>query len=219
LSPGSTLFQSRLGVQERHKRDLAQRIYTPLRAEVVKWLDPEEQTFYVWNELQEKELYWTKKVPKDMTTMLDNGKQVFKKLLEAKVVVNLSTFEETARLGNEVREKMNVAIRVGSPPTISIRVGNQDVGYIYLPNLWVSGKSFRDYVSAQVDRSFPNVGWKVTILIDGQPYGGMPEAEEYVGKVVTFYENQPQARELRKRSQELRALGSKVLLRIDQELS
>jgi hypothetical protein len=48
------LYQSRLGVQERHKRDLAQRIFTPLRAEVVKWLDPEDQTFYVWNELQDK---------------------------------------------------------------------------------------------------------------------------------------------------------------------
>src|SRR5713101_8205833 len=46
------LYQSRLGVQERHKRDLAQRVYAPLRAEVVKWLDPELQTFFIWNELQ-----------------------------------------------------------------------------------------------------------------------------------------------------------------------
>jgi len=213
------LYQSRLGVEERHKRDLTQYIYAPLRAEVVKWLDPENQTFYAWNELQEKELYWTKKVPKDITSLLESGRRVWKRLLEARIAVNLMTFTETARLGNEIREKKGASPAPGSPPTISIRAGFQDVGYVYAANLWLTRKSLRDFIVDQVNKMFPNQDWTVTSLLDGHPYGGLQEAEDFMTKMMAFYEKQPQAIELRKSSEELRTLGSKLLLRIDQELS
>jgi len=212
------LYQSRLGIEERHKRELAERVYAPLRAEVVKWLDPEEQTFNIWNELQAKELYWTKKLPKDITSLLNSGRGVFKKLLEAKISVNLSTFEETSRLGNEIRVKLGLPEQKGSPPTIAVRTGYQDVGYVYPTNLWVSRKSFRDYASSLVNKMFPNQAWTVVFLLDGKPYGGLPEAEEFVEKVNRFYEGQAPARELRTSSEELKTLGSKLLVLIDKEL-
>ncbi len=214
------LYQSRLGVEERHKRDLAQRVYTPLRAEVVKWLDPETQTFYVWNELQEKELYWVKKVPKDMTTLLNEGREAFRRLLAARIALNTLTLNETTRLGNELRKNLGLTIHEGqSPPTIRIMAGNQGlIGQVYPENVWLTRKGLRDYVMTLVNRSYRGIDWTAEILVDGHPRGGLPEAEEFMGKIMEFFEGQPQARELRESSEKLRTLGSKLLLRLDEEL-
>jgi hypothetical protein len=154
-----------------------------------------------------------------MTILLDSGRQVFKKLLEAKMAVNTLTFKETTRIGDEFRKKLSLPIQEGQgPPTIRILSGNQNVGYVYPANFWVSRKSLRDYITAQVNRSYPNMDWTVEILLDGHPHGGFPDVEEFVAKVMAFYGGQQQAKEFRKSSEELRALGSKLLLRIDQEL-
>lgn len=217
------LYQSRLSLGERHKRDIAEHVYTPLRKEVVGWLDPENQSVSVWKELQEKEFYWTKRVPDEMVTLLDEAERVYSKLVASRVLVDKLISAGVIGLTAELRAKANVSAQEGavqSPPFIRLMSGQQVFGQIFFLSLWVTRMNLTDYLNHRVRKNFLIPIWEVDILIDGRvAYGGLKEAEEYTTQMKAFLEKQAPARDLLEHIDKLRAIGPKVLILIDQETS
>lgn len=219
-----TVYQLRLFIQERkasQARELAERIYTPLRLEVAKWAKPEE-VFYgalskTWTELKEKAPYLTLKLPRDLVDTLNTAERLLSRIAFLSGQVRGTIQEEIDRLGIALCEKRRVSFH-GSP-FIRVRGGIEMITQVDLGRVWCTKMSLTEWVENYVKNNYPVKDWEVEIFSGSDRLGALEEAEEMAEGVFALLKNQPFARELLEKICEVQELAQKASSRIDEELS
>jgi hypothetical protein len=221
-----TVYQLRLFINERkanQARELAERIYTPLRMEVAIWTKPEEvfngalSASKTWTELKEKAPYLTLKLPRDLRDTLDSAERLLSRIYFLSSQVRAMIQEETDRLGMALCAKRSVSFH-GSP-FIRVVGGHQMITQVYLGSVWCSKMSLKEWVENYVKDHYPVKDWEVEIFSGSDRIGALKEGEEMAEAMFALLKNQPFARELLEKIYEVQGLANKAICRIDEELS
>jgi hypothetical protein len=219
-----TVYQLRLLMRERkatQARELADHVYTPLRKEIASWTNPEEiyggASFKTWTELKENAPYLTLRVPPDLSTTLDEAKQLISRVNFLKSQIGPMMYKETNRLGREFAVKVGISREDQTMLRIVDKHGliaNLDMGRV-----WSTRTSLRNWAKTYVATHYPVEDWEVQILVGPDPTGSTKEAEQLAEQLFEFLKGQPLARELLKKIEEVTTLSRHAIERIDQELS
>lgn len=219
-----TVYQLYLFIKERkanQARELAERVYTPLRMEVAKWAKP-EWVFNIplsntWTELKEKAPYLTLKLPRNLEDALDTSERLLTRINFLSSQVRTMIREETDRLGLALCAKRGVNFH-GSP-FIRVRDGVHLITQVDLGSVWCTKMSLKEWVENYVKNYYPVKHWEVEILSASDWLGALKEAEEMAEKLFDLLKNQPFARELLEKIYELQGLAQQAISQIDEELS
>lgn len=203
------------------ERELAERVYTPLRIEVASWASPEEvfngSSSKTWTDLKQNAPYLVLRAPRDLVDMLNSAESLLKRTEFLAIQVRAMIEEETKRLGIELCAKAGVISR-GSPLIRvlckSMLIKNVDLGIV-----WSTRMSLREWVEKYVKDNYPVEDWHVEVINGYDSLGDLSEAEEIAGRVFAFLKDQPFAPGLQQKIYEVKELAQKAMLRIDEELS
>jgi hypothetical protein len=221
---GLTVYQLRLFIQERkanQARELAERVYTPLRMEVALWVNPEFVFGFVsskaWIELKEKAPYLVLRLPRDLVNLLDTPQPLLKTIEFLGTQVRGVIRDITDQVGIKLCAQARVTFR--GPPFIrvlgkSVLITTADIGTV-----WAARMSLKDWVEKYVNDHYPVKDWEVEVLSGSDRIGGLTEAEEITEAVFATLKNQPFACELLNKIYELQGLAQKAISQIDEELS
>jgi hypothetical protein len=219
-----TVYQLRLFLRERkanQARELAERIYTPVRMEVAIWAKPEEvfkgALSKTWTELKEKAPYLTLRLPRDLVDTLNTAERLLSRISFLSIQVRGMIQEEIDRLGIALCAKRGVTFH-GSP-LIRVRGGIEMITQVDLGRVWCTQMSVKEWVENYVKDHYPVKDWEVEIFSGSDRLGALKEAEEMTQDVFALLKNEPFARELLEKIYELQGLAQKAISRIDEELS
>jgi hypothetical protein len=217
-----TVHQLRLLVRERkasQARELADRIYTPLRKEVTLWSDPEEVyggvSSSVWKHLNETAPYLTQRVPRDLASILDKVQSLFFRVDFLTIQVRRIIIDESNRLGRSLRDK------AGEHDQTMLRiVGKRDlIVNLDLGKVWSTKMTLIDWSKNYVSNHYPVSDWEIDVQVGNNRAGGTKEAERLADQLFKFLKSQSMACELLEKIEEITKLAHNIVARIDQELS
>lgn len=224
LLAGLTVYQLRLFVQERRAtraRELADRVYTPLRAEVALWQCPElvfnGVSDKTWLELKEKAPYLILRIPSELVITLNNAEPLVKRIGFLAIQVRAMIVEQTKRLGVDLCAKRNLDYR--GEPLIRVLGKNLLIKLVDLGEVWSSRASLKDWVEKYVEEHYPVRDWEVEVLSGSDRLGGLKEAEEMNKVVFNSLSCDPFACELLEKIYEFKELAKKAFGLIDEQLS
>ncbi len=212
-----TAYQLRRDRKEALARELADRVYVPMRKDAISLQDPEALPFgSKWAYLEQTAPYLTIKVPKDL-------KELFDKAEGLGGVINLYT----RPVGDFIRTYSSV---LGTSLKIRISKGAEPLGEIYPVNIWKSGKSFTQYVEDYVARAYPLITeWSLELWADVpvpntpgsftvQRVGGTKETTDFVDGLFKFLESKDEAVLYRNEHRLLAEVGAKAQEKIEKQL-
>lgn len=216
-----TVYQLRLLVRERREnraRELADKIYAPLRKDVAYWLERGHFGVRAWRELEEKEPFLIRWVDSEIVASFEKAQPIDKNIGSLSLRLN----ELVSKASFRAREQLGLGASSPGSGQISFRVlaGNNVLhSGIYVEPLWLSGKTLIEYATEYMAGMYPRFEWEFDLQIDGQTRGGMKEAVEFGNEVLKLLEEEPLAREMREKVEYMRTIGAKVLRTIDQEIT
>lgn len=201
----------------RAQRELALKIYTPVRKEILSWLEFGNPSFIEWERVNMDKPYWAKRVPEEIADLLWYGKNLSQKVGS----LNLEFWDLFTRVSFQARERIGLSQNRPGPGLVSFRVFSRDnlLGTHNVKNLWFAGKTLREYVQDFIDEHFPDVEWEVDLQVDGFTVGDTLRAYQFSDEALALLEKEPRAIELRTAVEKLRNLGKDILERIDEELA
>ncbi len=210
-----TAYQLRRDRREALARELADRVYVPMRKHAQAWQALEGiPSTSTWRDLEGNVPYLTMRVPSDIRKLFEKGDAIDREL---RVYIGPTT--------EFIRSQ---AWSPGTNTTIRFMKGTQFLGEIYLINIWKSGKTFMQYAKDFMARNHPLIpDWSLVLWAEvpvptgglgQQAVGGAKEVEEYVEKVFKFLESKPEAVTYRDKYRELAEIGAKAQAKIEKEL-
>src|SRR6266571_2859227 len=213
-----TAYQLRRDRKEALARELADRVYVPMRDVAERWQDPEATPSYTtsWGGLERAVPYLTIKVPKDL-------KELFEKAEGLGSVINLYS----RPVVDFIRSYSSI---LGINLKIRISKGAESLGEIYPVNMWKSGKSFTQYVEDYVSHSYPLVSeWSLELWADVpvpnapgsfqvRSVGGTKETTNFVDGLFKFLESKEEAVLYRNEHRLLSEVGAKAQEKIEKQL-
>ncbi len=217
-----TVYQLRLLIRERkasQARELADRIYTPLRKEFVLWSSPEEVyggvSSKTWKELKETAPYLTQRLPRDLASILDKVESLSPRVYFLSIQVRRIITGETNRLGRSLRD------RASEHDLTMLRiVGKQDlIASLDIGRVWSAKMTLMDWSRNYVSSHYPVTDWEIDVQVGNNRAGGTEEAVKLVDQLFEFLKGQSMACELLEKIEEITTLSSNIVERIDQELS
>ena len=209
------VYQLRRDRREALARELADRVYVPMRKHAIAWQDPEGiPAGSTWKYIEENVPYLTMRVPSDLRKLFERGDEI-----ERETWVYIGPTTEYVRFQSYTP---------GTNTTIRFTKGDEFLGEVYMINIWKSGKTFAQYCTDFMGRSHPLVKeWSLVLWaevpvptggLSQQRVGGDKEVNEYADKVFKFLESKPEAVTYRKKYRERAQVGAKAVERIDREL-
>ncbi len=219
-----TVSQLRLLIRERkgaQARELAERVYTPLRMEVSSWSDPEKVyagfSTKTWSDLKQKVPYLTLRVPRDLTNILDEVERLYPRFDFLVGQVRGMIFEEAKRLGRELGAQVGITKEGWTDFRIVVKKGpflNFDIA-----SVWIRKMTLLDWARDFMETHYPIGDWEVEVRFADVRAGGTEESVKIAENVLQFMNTQPLARELLGKIEEIGRLGGLAIARIDQGLS
>lgn len=204
-----TAYQLRRDRREAVARELADRVYVPMRQEALRWQSPESSPHLpTWKEIEDNSPYLVPRVPSELRNLFQKARAIER---------SISAYTET--LTSLIRSQ---TIEVGSNTTVHIFKDQQFLGFVYPLYLWISGKDLQQYVRDYIGYSYPLVKeWSLELHVDvptNQRVGGNKEAIDYMEKLVRFLESKPEAVSVRKNYRELAEIGAEAQAQIEKKL-
>ncbi len=208
-------YQLRRDRREALARELADRVYVPMRKHAMAWQNPEVSLYgTTWKDLQENVPYLTARVPSELKKLFEKGEATDRGLW-----VYVGPTSEYIR---------SQAWTPRTNTTIRFMKGSQFLGEIYLTNIWKSRKTFTQYAKDVMALNHPLITeWSLVLWAEvPTPTGGTgqqkvaedKEVYEYVDKVMKFLATKPEAVTYRNMYAELEEIGAKAQARIEKEL-
>jgi hypothetical protein len=215
------IYQLRRDRRDSLRRELADRIYVPMRKRAQAWLDPESPPYSLprWAELSEDFPYLTRKVPSKLRELLANGESVE---------------SETFTYGGPTTSLMSEFSRDHTPGTnarINVRQSSKEdqfLGEVYPINIWRSGKTLDEYIADFVSKRWPLVkGWNLEMIADVKfPGGGTTvgkvgtddDVRKYVEELMKFLESNRHAVTYQDLYKQLARVGAEAFKMIEKEL-
>jgi hypothetical protein len=193
-----------------------------MRVEVSYWQDIELVRVPPWKFFKDQMPYLTLRVPKDIATLLDQGDQILRDMGRLEEKVRNFCGDQLKTLGWELAQAKGQ--RAGLEGTTAFRVLVNDsvvltIDRNSISQVWVSGKDLKSWVSDYCLKNLPDAEWKMDVIVGGQTFGRLEDAETIAAKIFTSLTDQPYAQELRASARTLRPIGLKALRRIDKELA
>ena len=198
-------------------RELADRVYVPMRQEALDWQNPESEWHPPsWGQLNRRVPYLTMKIPADL-----------KKLFEKE-----GEIEHQIAIYNRAVYDFILSQTLGAAGTITrvgIRKGMEHFPDLEMSNIWKSGMTPEQYAESYMARSYPLVKeWELDLWADvpssagvgtmRQKIGGTKESIEYMDKPYGFLESKPEAVTYRMKYRERVEVGVETFNRIEKEL-
>lgn len=198
------------------QRELAVKIYTPVRKEFLSWLEFGNPSFIEWERLNKEDPYWANKVPEEISDLLWHRARLARKAGS----LNFGFWDLVTKASFQARDKVGLQHRPGSG-LVSFRIfrRNDLLGTVYLKDVWLAGKSLKEFVSDFVEEHFPGLEWELDLQIDGFTVGDTVKAYQFADEALSYLEKEPQAIDLRKNVKELRDLSTDILSCINEELA
>jgi hypothetical protein len=214
-------YQIRLSLRERNAnqgRELVEKIYLPLRNEASSWLDPDTFGFGAWPQIEKAIPHLSYSVPTELVKIFREAEPLMLRLgslnFDIQQLILKATGSMIAKMGLQGKV-------VGSGhAAFSVRrgIGNYLFAF-YLQELWLSDKSLNDYSTQKVEARWPGLDdWTVDLLIDGQPVGGLAEAQELAKGALEFLVHPPPAREFKEKIGRKRTLAGLAMGIIDERI-
>lgn len=214
-----TAYQLRRDRGESLARELADRVYVPMRQEAIGWQNPESSWHPAsWGELKMFIPYLTARVPSDLRKLFDSSEAIEREIS----LYNRAVYDyiRSQSLGSKVQTSTMI---------VRIMKGNELLGDVSMMNLWKSGKSLEKYVADYMARSYPLVkDWRLELWTDVDALGGTgtvpqrvgetKEAIEYCDKLRVFLASKPEAFTYQQRYEELAEVGAKAFDLIEKQL-
>ncbi len=219
-----TVYQTQLLIRERRAtqaRELAEKIYAPLREPVLTWQRIEYPSFTQWRQFKSGMPYLTLRVPKELTTLLDQGDEIIDEMIRLQEKVRSRCEEKMGDLGWELALSKGQQTTLKKETTVNVLVKNNAIlrlDYNNLPTIWGSGKDLYTWILDYFTKNLPDTQWSVDLLVGGTKFGGLEEAKLIVGELFEDLAQQPYAKRLRERAEALKPIGVKASQRIDKEL-
>ncbi len=209
--------------------ELATRIYTPIRKEVMEGQDPRRSHFAEWKRLDQEAPYWISRVREtapDIAELCDEISSLSDDIWPLRMTLEGLIKEECNRLAQEFESNFDKGSKVEFS-NFSLALNGASIPF-YIPHLWIMRQSTKEYAETLVRESFikPKT-WRLELLVTGQIASNRQartvavdeEATAFGNNVVKFLESQEQAQELRDKLERTRKLGEKLLARINEELA
>ncbi len=207
--------------REALRRELADRVYVPMRKKALSWLDPESPPYSLptWTQLSENIPYLTRNVSSNLKKLLAKGETIERETFTYSTPTTLliQEFSKESTSGTNVR----IVVRQSSKE-------EQYLGEVYSINIWKSGKTLEQYITDFVSSRYPLVkGWNLELLADlpapgggtvGQKIGGNDETRGYIAELIKFLNSQPHAVTYRVKYEELSKVGAEAFREIEKEL-
>jgi hypothetical protein len=159
--------------------------------------------------------YWFRRVPKDIANVFNHAYKLFDTRWQLRAISDKVIADATDKLSVEVLAKAGHNTNETSA-NIQFNIMREDgtgVQTIWLIWLWLSGMSVSDYMN-DFSRKIhpPGSKWTLQTLVSPKAGGGTKVAG---GKE----ESQPKALEYRRQIKEVKELGEKALLLLEEELA
>jgi len=216
------IYQLRRDRRYALRRELADRVYVPMRKKAQSWQDPESPPYSLpsWAQLSEDFPYLTRKVPSKLKELLAKGESIEKETFtySSPTTLLIQEFSKDNTPGMNAR----IVVRQSSKE-------NQDLGEVYSINIWKSGKTLDQYITDFVSSRWPLArGWHFELIADVPVPGGGgttsgqvgtdDETREYIKQLITFLETKPHAVTYRDMYKELAKVGGEAFKLIEKEL-
>jgi hypothetical protein len=215
-----TAYQLRRDRKDALARELADRVYVPMRDVATKWQDPEAMPSYPtnWSALERAVPYLTARVPSDLRKLFEKAGAIEREIsLYNRAVYDLVRSQS---LGSKVQVSTTI---------VRIMKGKEYLGDVNMMNLWKSGKTLEQYVTDYMIHSYPlSKEWRLDLWADVDAPGGTgtvqqqvgetKEAIEYCDKLRKYLSSQSEAVNYQQGYMELVEVGSKAFDRIEKEL-
>ena len=215
-----TAYQLRRDRKEALARELADRVYVPMRDVAAKWQNPEAMASYPtnWSALERTTPYLTSRVPSDLRKLFEKAGAIEREIsLYTRAVYDLVISQG---LGSKIH---------ASTTAVRIMKGREYLGDVNMTNLWKSGKSLEQYVTDYMARSYPlSKEWRLDLWADVDAPGGTgtvqqqigetKESIEYSEKLRKYLSSKPEAVNYQQGYKDLAEVGSKAFDRIEKEL-
>ena len=207
-------------------RELADRVYVPMRMRTRAWTDPESPPSITstWTQLTEEVPYLTKLVPSSLKRLFERGEATERETL----IYSAPTSEYIQRFSSEQAAGTSARIHVvgGSEKA---DVVTRDLEEIYLVNIWKSGKTLEQYARAKIEQAYPLVRhWRLELWADvpvptgasvmARKIGETQESIDYVSKLFDFLTAKEESVVYRDMYRELSQIGLEATTRVEREL-
>lgn len=224
------IINLQVGDRVQVSRELAIRVYTPLRREVMTWDNPIWANFAEWERLDRDDPYWAslaKKTAPDIADLCDQALGLFREIRPLRATLNNMITEETNKIAQEFEPHFDKGSRVTFANIRLIVDNGQDIPF-FLPHMWVLEQNSKEYAQTLHRENFPNSkSWRLEVLTIGQNAGNNAirtvatneEAEKFGDRIIEFLDTQEKARQLRDNLEKVRKLKDKLLPRINEEIS
>jgi hypothetical protein len=223
----ATFYFSFSIARDRRAREMATIVYAPLLKETSTWLNPQFQMFSVWGQLNSEQLYWIRRVPKEITSIFKQAEKLFQHQGDLRQSVNKLISEATDALSIEVLAK---AAHYTNDQLANIQFyvlmdggGGQNLVY----PIWIieSGMNVPEFADDLAKKSYPR-GTKWGLRTDASPRtgggmktaGGTEDTEKWLTKVVDSVGKQPDTLAFRHNIEAIRNLGERAVRLIGEEL-
>lgn len=219
---GASYYQARLLVHERNAtraREMAEKIYTPLGQQIWGWPDTQLPEVSSWNHFKSSMPYLTQKVPKEISTLLEQRDQIL---------------EEMSRLQEKIREQCKsrivelgwqLALAKGQQTTLEKTTAFQvncevlRVEQNNLPSIWLSCKDLYTWISDYRSEHLPDQEWRIDVVVGGSKFGGLEDAKTVAATLFKELEDLPYAQRFRELSKKARAIGASLTQLTEKELA
>jgi len=200
-------------------RELADRVYVPMRKDALAWQNPESLPHsWTWDHLEGTTPYLTAKVPSDLRNLFESARSIDREIsLYNKAIYD---FIRSQSLGSKVQS---------SRTFVRIMKGNESMGDVDMTYLWRSGKTLEQWVADYMAQSYPLIKeWRLDLWTDVDAPGGTGTVQKLVGEtkasieycdnLLKFLASKPEAITYQRRYKELAEVGAKAVERIGKEL-
>ncbi len=215
-------YQARLLVRERkanQAREMMEKIYLPLRAEVRSWLLPEGNDFGHWKMVNDQYPHLTPSVPDELGPIFVEAGPLMLRIQTLSLEVRDLISKASRAMTEKMRLHSNVVGGSGYVSFGVLRAGFNDAFFVsYLKEVWLSGKSLTTYLSQRVEEQWPGLEWTMDIRLDGQPAGNMQQAQEFSKGALEMLVHPPSAREYREKLAKKKDLADKALSIINSQI-
>lgn len=201
-------------------RELADRVYVPMRRAVRSWQNPEPDPIgaSIWGSLEDTIPYLTVNVPHDLRELFERAGSIQREI----AVYNRAVYDliSSQSLGSKTQPSNTI---------VRIMKGNEPLYDVSMMNLWKSGKTLEQYVADYMASDYPLIKeWRLDLWtnVDApggigtmqQQVGGTKDSIEYCDKLAKFLASKPEAVTYQRRYKERAEVGVKASKRIEKEL-
>lgn len=211
-----TAYQLRRDRGEAIARELADRVYVPMRKVAIGWQNSEWHTQIPepWPILKETVPYLTARVPTPLRELFEKARSI----------------DQDVRLYDRpVFDLLRSRSLEKSVPIVRISKGIEPLGEVSMMNMWKSGKNLERYVADLMAEAYPlTKEWTLELWTDVESPGGAGtvkqkvgdsrEAIDYTNDLLKFLASRPVAVAFQRRYRELGQVGKQAEILIDKEL-